>query len=625
MGKTVFPFNQKLNAKALIFHAVAIVLIIHTYNSLFLNRAVFHVHFVGGAGGIFQIFWADENQPFSEKQSRTIRTTKSNDQYALYIGSLKHIKKLRIDPLKSKGEVRITHLGITQDYYQSMALDYQKGHAVLTPGNHIERLEPENGYLVVRSSGIDPHFYWDIEPEKIPDAGYGGYIAFIAGMVLCWLLANFLARPFKGFGWIGPLLCIAVCFMAAMAYQSPYNKHPDEYVHVAAGKYYETHWAPPEICKAGTEDSYSVYGTSRLNSKEVVYFLAGKFSALTKFIPVESHIRLRFFNVLLFAALVVLFFKNRDTRVLFLPLIMTPQIWYIFSYFNSDAFSLFISLLICHQIIYEKSLFREFINTERAQGLSIKVLLVLGLLSAVFLHAKKNFYILVIFFSMFILAKYWRDIKTGILRYWRPIAMIMVVTLGYLVMIEGMYIQVNGINQKQKIIECKNKIALYEYKPSTPLEEKNQNIYLKRRGFPISYVLTNGKWAHRILRSSFGVYGYTNISAHNIYYDIFAGAFLFFLVCATASVLLYSSWNERFLWAITVSCCFLMISITLYRAWYADLQAQGRYLLPIIPMISFLCYYVKDAIDNTIVRLAAFILFAISTYSFLWVGIQRMI
>ena len=68
-----------------------------------------------------------------------------------------------------------------------------------------------------------------------------------------------------------------------------------------------------------------------------------------------------------------------------------------------------------------------------------------------------------------------------------------------------------------------------------------------------------------------------------------------------------------------------MVGVTLWRAWTADLQAQGRYLLPIIPMLSVVLYREKNAIDNSMTRLAAITLFLFSAYSFSYIGLQQIL
>jgi hypothetical protein len=207
----------------------------------------------------------------------------------------------------------------------------------------------------------------------------------------------------------------------------------------------------------------------------------------------------------------------------------------------------------------------------------------------------------------------------------KSFALIALCTISFAIVLFGIDVTINGIRQKPKIIECKNKLASYEYKPSTPLEEKHANIYLKRRGKPLSFVLIDSKWGARVSRSSFGVYGYTDVSARPLYYDVIEGAFILFLIYIALSIALFASWEERIFFTLTVFFALLTIGIVLWRAWTADLQAQGRYLLPIVPMISVILYKARKSIDNPAVRLITLILFIISSYSFAFVGLKQIL
>ncbi len=102
-------------------------------------------------------------------------------------------------------------------------------------------------------------------------------------------------------------LIIALVLVATMAFNSEYNRHPDEIHHYLAAKYYTSHFTPPEIGDPSVKDSYSVYGVSYLNYHWVEYFLAGKFAALVSPIVGDELVAVRSFNVFLFLVLIVLF------------------------------------------------------------------------------------------------------------------------------------------------------------------------------------------------------------------------------------------------------------------------------------------------------------------------------
>ncbi|MBI1997204.1 MAG: hypothetical protein HYS66_12140, partial [Deltaproteobacteria bacterium] len=125
---------------------------------------------------------------------------------------------------------------------------------------------------------------------------------------------------------------------AIMALTSGYNRHPDEYMHFEAAKYYIHHFFPPEIGDPSVANSYSYWGVSYLNYFWIEYFLAGKFAFLLSPFVSNELIAVRFFNVFLFFSLAVFFLyrSKADNDELIVPcfLLITPQVWYIFSYTN---------------------------------------------------------------------------------------------------------------------------------------------------------------------------------------------------------------------------------------------------------------------------------------------------
>ena len=51
-------------------------------------------------------------------------------------------------------------------------------------------------------------------------------------------------------------------------------------------------------------------------------------------------------------------------------MLLAPQIWYIFSYFNGDAFPLFLATLIGYQTAVPDSLFNRYLDAPGLSGAS---------------------------------------------------------------------------------------------------------------------------------------------------------------------------------------------------------------------------------------------------------------
>ena len=126
-------------------------------------------------------------------------------------------------------------------------------------------------------------------------------------------------RVSKDFEYVPFCMACVLALILAMACLSKKNNHPDEFVHVRAAAYYHDHWIPPKVCASGTEHTYSSHGISRLNTHEIFYFFAGKFSRLLSFVSMDDeYLKCRLLNVLLFFVVTpVLYHKSTLSHSVF--------------------------------------------------------------------------------------------------------------------------------------------------------------------------------------------------------------------------------------------------------------------------------------------------------------------
>jgi hypothetical protein len=195
------------------------------------------------------------------------------------------------------------------------------------------------------------------------------------------------------------MLLIAVALAFAMATVSAINQvptrwagPPDEYLHRAAAHYYLDHWLPPKVGDPATVDSYSrEYGLSYVNDTDFVYLFAGKFAALIASVVPNHDLGFRLFNVLLLAIVAALCGMRPAAFLIFSPLLLSPQIWYIFSYFNGDAFALFLAVLIAYQIAEPGSLFNRQLDSPGTLR-NFSGAIALGLLVGLLALSKRNYF-----------------------------------------------------------------------------------------------------------------------------------------------------------------------------------------------------------------------------------------
>jgi len=114
--------------------------------------------------------------------------------------------------------------------------------------------------------------------------------------------------------------------------------HPDEMSHLVAVIFHMTHGLlPPRVDDPALAPSISPYGFSYLFELDVVYPAAAAALSSLGVSPQDAVVAARLFNASLWGLLFAAALARRSwTPLLAVPL-ASPQIWYVFSYFNGDA------------------------------------------------------------------------------------------------------------------------------------------------------------------------------------------------------------------------------------------------------------------------------------------------
>ncbi|NKB60781.1 MAG: hypothetical protein GKR95_01115 [Gammaproteobacteria bacterium] len=121
-------------------------------------------------------------------------------------------------------------------------------------------------------------------------------------------------------------------------------------------------------------------------------------------------------------------FKRTDFRYFLLPLLASAQAWYLFSYANSDAFALFLSILMSYQVAYPQSLFNQFLTDSTPRQFWAKAIL-LGVFCGTLLLVKDNYYFCLLFFGAFILWRFFLGEFDDRRRFWIRIGMLVFIGL----------------------------------------------------------------------------------------------------------------------------------------------------------------------------------------------------
>lgn len=584
------------------------------YYLFFFNRAFVEVEIEVEQKSKFKIYWASGDRQFSEKRSATVRLHPGENSHSFFLTDLGRVDKLRIDPFQFEGSGTLRKLTISQIGFESIEVDL----ASLTPLHDIAGTEPGPTGLVVSSTGIDPYLLFEPEITSKPMnllvelARYG----FIIGLILVVMIGG--APLAKDFAYVPVMLAVVLALIVAMAAISKRNAHPDEYVHLRATEYYQESWLPPELDDERAANTYSVYGVSRLNNGEIYYLFAGKVAKILEVLRVNHLFALRAFNVLLFGLIFLYSVKSVPARLVALPFLLSPQVWYIFSYCVSDAFGLFLCFLAGCELVRENSYLNRILAPNRSLPVAGTVLITL-LLGLIFL-LKINYYPFIILIYAVI---FWRWLKNPETRrnVFIRVLVLSLIALALAGVRIGADYYVNGLDRNEKLAEMQEKTAHYWYKPSTELHKKHVSMYLKQRGATLKELIYTHKWFAHTFETGVGKYGYFTIGAPEIYYRLMKWFLIAFGTYVLGAVALRGTTEGRLLALLVAGLAIALIGASIHRSWTIDLQAQGRYLFPVLPMIGVVLATNRTLMENKVFTLLIAHLFLLSLYSYIFVAL----
>jgi hypothetical protein len=593
------------------------------YIHFFENRAHVNIEVEADSRTYFEIYWAGKGEGYAEKRKGRVRIFPGVNKYVFFLTDMRDVEKIRIDPMKHAGNIVIRNISIHQEGLQSIVIQTPEDFAGLAPLFQIGDYNVDTQGLSLQTTGIDPQLEYKVNAV----AGDSELLFTIARIVLICVVLTFLyvfsAPLFKDMLYVPFLLAGIFVLILVMSSSSKRNVHPDEYVHLEASQYYQESWLPPVIEDPQIRHTYSVYGVSRLNKPEVYYFFAGKFSKLLSSLHLENHLTFRFFNVFLFGIILLYAVYNPEIRAVAVPFLLTPQLWYIFSYCDSDSFSLFICFLVSCQLLIKGSFFEKMIQRGNA-SIPLWHYLYLGSLCALLLLSKKNYFIFIAFGLFYFLYRLQTDF--GGFKKKHLFSLGIILSIG--ILFAGARIacdyQVNGFNKKEKISVIREQLADPLYKPSTDLAQKHVNLYRKARGESFQSIIKKDRWFEKTFRSAFGVYGYFTVSAEDMYYDLVRWVSVIFLLFFSVTILLQGSAGNRLLFCVAGICSSALITASFLHSWTGDFQPQGRYLFPIIPIISIVYYQNRDLLQPQIFRCLLLSMFALSLYSFVFSALKHL-
>lgn len=457
-----------------------------------------------------------------------------------------------------------------------------------------------------------------------------GYLVSGAGILLLIFLIQKVLGYARGGTRFQKISCVVFLFSLLGAVwmclytglRSPFWLNPDEYDVKAAVLYYFHHFMPPDIRSDIINDSYPVYGTSRHFEFNLFYFYAGK---LGQFFA-DPTVQIRLFSLILFCILAGLVIRNmKKNYALLFVLLLTPQVWYIFSYATSDALDFFMGFLCLYELVEESSM----LNRVLRESFRKKHLLYYGLLSLLFLHifwAKMTFYTVLMFLFLILLIRLLYQEKKNRGPLLKKYLILVGLTLGlfairYLITDFPYY----GLNKLQVIIDVTNQKADYAYKYSTPAADAAYSMRFYEKGISLWDLLTKFEFHKNLFRTFAGFFGSYAFGEADWYYIVMG-----VLYCLLLLNVIQRLWKQKktiYRWEILAvgSTCLMQYVMIVANSWLVDFQPQGRYLLPILLFISYLISRIEEVWEDRVLRAILICTGLLSLYAFWHVGIPNLV
>ncbi len=437
---------------------------------------------------------------------------------------------------------------------------------------------------------------WGVVSDSFSDIA--GMLPLLSGMIIAgavallgWKCSSWRSKASRV--WLATAASVAAVCCLAMAASSRQSSHPDEFWHYTAAGYFMTDLRPPALGSWEILGSYSSYGHSYLQSFEPAYILAGRLmGAFTEGLPgwLELPMVARLFQCLCFV-LMLAWLLIRGARVFPLLVLSYAQVWYIFSYFNGDAFSFAIGAILAYEIVGRRSMSLTYFQGNMLPLVTKVVLIGLGL--ALLIAGKKNYWVLA---GFIIIGGVWQMIERR-----KAILLKPVITWLAIGAVAGGGLALHHSVEAGRPESAGERPAhsmdtVPHSLPTSGLTTVSRDriaipskVYLRSKGEEIWDLFWTREWAWLSWSSFVGVFGLMDVKATDWFYAVVGCASLFLLVVLATRVLRRGASLADFGLAICgLGLCFGNGMLSLWWSWTVDFQPQGRYLFPALIIVGSL-------------------------------------
>lgn len=464
---------------------------------------------------------------------------------------------------------------------------------------------------------------------------------------------------------------------------SDYSVNPDEALHEVDAHYFKSHWAPPALDDPALTGNFqtSPYGVSYLAEWNVVYLVAGKSAQLLASLGTDERTTYRLVNVSLFLLMIAALAAIRAPPGAYLILLVTPQLWYLFSYFNGDALPFATGLIAATLVLMPQGRLVPLLRGEapldlRTAGHVLLFCACLGLM----LISKKNYWPVVAFIVLSLSART-LDLRAPVAAALATLLVLVVAdmaagsalaaaygaaiivpailaglvamgvcahaaiallrqhhgrkrvlrlasTLGLALLVAAPWIVIDQARNQGKaetVLLLRETHAGGMFKPSHPLEETYAGLRKYEKGHTLPQLLSPPlSWGDTSYRSFLGAYGYMeyfNSSTHN---RLATALLMILLACGLVIGRATGTLSGAQIF-ICIGSVAAMLGASLLHSWTYDFQPQGRYVLGILIILLPLALVPLRATRLKVLYTALAIgFFALSAWSLIFVALPNL-
>jgi hypothetical protein len=408
------------------------------------------------------------------------------------------------------------------------------------------------------------------------------------------------------------LAAIACVLILCLSLTSAFNAHPDEVWHTAATSYFLFDHYPAANPTTQSAESISLYGSSYLATADICYPIAAQWTSILSTLcdlPFDQLQMDRLLSVIAFAVL-AWFLSRRSNQGMLLSFLITPQLWYIFSYVNNDWFGVVVATCLILFLNSSRVKFHRFAVTGSAVSL-FRLLPIVVLLVPLY-FSKPNYWVCAILCFYEPAIRLFRKNSS-----WSTRLRVLAFCVGLVFLSAGCVLLKNSFSHEtiQRVTVPANQPTDQSSAESIELfNRKAQTEKLFEHHITIWNMLTKRQWIWLSSRSFFGDFGWMKFHLSLTYYYVAISVFVALVICALLSSRTESNFRPVLSFAFFVFAANICSAIA--YSWFFDLQPQGRYLFPSLLAFGWMLSRLRGWQKSRIVRSLALLMALFAIYSF---------